>query len=53
MTHERLNIDYILAQLRQNPHYTAGFHGFPYAGKTTEDKRAYKLGQSEAGSNIL
>jgi hypothetical protein len=36
-------------KLRQNPHYTAGWHqGFPYVGKTDEDRAAYQLGKDEA-----
>lgn len=53
MTHERLNTAYALAELRKNPHYTAGFYNFPYVGKTAADKLAFKLGRSEASSNIL
>jgi len=39
---------YNLPKLRQNPHYTAGYHRFPYVGKTDEDKAAFQLGQDEA-----
>jgi hypothetical protein len=51
--HERLNAEYIIRQMRFNPHYTAGFYNFPYVGKTDEDKRAYALGRKEASGNIL
>jgi hypothetical protein len=51
--HERLNPEYILRQMRFNPHYTAGFYNFPYVGKTRDDKLAYDLGRREATSNPL
>lgn len=42
-------IGHSLPKLRQNPHYTAGYHrGFPYKGTTDEDRAAYQLGKDEA-----
>lgn len=40
---------YDLPKLRkENPHYSAGYHGFPFVGKTKEDRAAFQLGKDEA-----